>query len=1006
MALTEGFFSLSVVSVLEDVLKEQGKRLSDMDFASRKVEEDAARRYAASGWLRRTLELGANDFPEEPTEEEFRIGLRSGFILCTALNKVHPGAVPKIVANSSDSMIVPDAAALLAYQYFENVRNFLVAIEEIGLPAFETSDFEQGGKSSRIVNCILALKSYSEWKKMGGTGSWKFGANVRPTSSGNFFTRKNSNLFSNSFTRTRVNSCAEQNIMVESQETNSHSFSNLVHAVLLDKQPEDVPKIVESMLNKVVEEFERRIESQNEVVKTALRGLHGDSKSFSKLKVLSNPANATCEMKEKSEDIKVTMSKEENFHRNAENEEASKDKFLKQCLIIDQQQRHIQDLKLSLQTTKAGMEVMQTKCSLEIQLFGKHMSNLANAASGYHKVLEENRKLYNQVQDLRGSIRVYCRVRPNISGKSNISTIGYFHEGNITVNTKFGKEGRRNFTFNKVFGPSASQEEVFSDTRPLIRSILDGYNVCIFAYGQTGSGKTYTMNGPQELNQHNMGVNYRALRDLFNLAGQRRGTFTYDISVQMIEIYNEQVRDLLIGDGANRRLDIRNVSQNGVNVPDANLFPVSSMEDVIELMNIGQMNRVVGATALNDRSSRSHSCLTIHVQGKDFTSQTILRGCMHLVDLAGSERVDKSEVTGERLREAQHINKSLSALGDVISALAQKSSHIPYRNSKLTQLLQDSLGGQAKTLMFVHISPEMDAVGETISTLKFAERVSTIELGAARLNKESVEATEHKEKIASLKAASLTRGEDSDHLQSMTPTLSASKVKLRSPSPAYSSRKYKENVLSYQSSSHTQPMEEVHNVEITPASRKKTLSFDLQELLMVEEDSHPWPDSSPVLKPSEKNDKETSSGNWVDKVVVNTDWVEDEAAMPDFFYQRSVSDTRVFQVQQYRTHLDPATTDDSDDFDVGTSDSSEADALWQINAPKATHTISKDGSKIKKPLIKSMHHSDSRAPIQAQIPSPSRKISTGTGRTMLTYSSFGKSDGKRASSVGKMRGGK
>ena len=165
-------------------------------------------------------------------------------------------------------------------------------------------------------------------------------------------------------------------------------------------------------------------------------------------------------------------------------------------------------------------------------------------------------------------------------------------------------------------------------------------------------------------------------------------------------------------------LEIRNNSQNRLNVPSANLVPVSSTSDVIELMNIGQKNRAVGATALNDRSSRSHrfdsshlsieffdtlvlssyidtficSCLTVHVQGRDMTSGAVLRGCMHLVDLAGSERVDKSEVTGERLKEAQHINKSLSALGDVIAALAQRSSHVPYRNSKLTQLLQDSLG--------------------------------------------------------------------------------------------------------------------------------------------------------------------------------------------------------------------------------------------------------------------------------------------------------------------------
>lgn len=139
--------------------------------------------------------------------------------------------------------------------------------------------------------------------------------------------------------------------------------------------------------------------------------------------------------------------------------------------------------------------------------------------------------------------------------------------------------------------------------------------------------------------------------------------------------------------------------------------------------------------------------LTIHVRGRDLVSNSVLRGCLHLVDLAGSERVEKSEAVGERLKEAQHINKSLSALGDVISALAQKSQHIPYRNSKLTQVLQDSLGGHAKTLMFVHINPELNAFGETISTLKFAERVASIELGAAKSNKETGEIRELKEEV-------------------------------------------------------------------------------------------------------------------------------------------------------------------------------------------------------------------------------------------------------------------
>jgi kinesin family protein C2/C3 len=377
-----------------------------------------------------------------------------------------------------------------------------------------------------------------------------------------------------------------------------------------------------------------------------------------------------------------------------------KTRQFKQLTIFNQQQEDIEGLRQTLYTTRAGMQFMQKKFQEEFSSLGMHVHGLAHAASGYHRVLEENRKLYNQVQDLKGSIRVYCRVRPFLPGQSSFSsTIGNMEDDTIGINTasRHGKS-LKSFTFNKVFGPSATQEEVFSDMQPLIRSVLDGYNVCIFAYGQTGSGKTFTMSGPRDLTEKSQGVNYRALGDLFLLAEQRKDTFRYDIAVQMIEIYNEQVRDLLVTDGSNKRLEIRNSSQKGLSVPDASLVPVSSTFDVIDLMKTGHKNRAVGSTALNDRSSRSHSCLTVHVQGRDLTSGAVLRGCMHLVDLAGSERVDKSEVTGDRLKEAQHINRSLSALGDVIASLAHKNPHVPYRNSKLTQLLQDSLGKRIQVI--------------------------------------------------------------------------------------------------------------------------------------------------------------------------------------------------------------------------------------------------------------------------------------------------------------------
>ncbi|KAJ0980613.1 hypothetical protein J5N97_008868 [Dioscorea zingiberensis] len=1004
---------ISMISVVEDVLKQQGTRLYDKDLASRKAEEAAARRNEAAGWLRRMVGVvTAKDLPEEPSEEGFRLGLRSGIILCNALNKVVPGAIPKVVETPGDSIAVPDGAALSAYQYFENVRNFLVALEDLGIPTFEASDLEQGGKSSRVVHCVLALKSYNQWKQMGGNGLWKYGGNLKPAG-GKYFMRKNSEAFMNSLSRTQSVNDKFQELnsngdfpLEASEMTTSYSLSSLVRAVLSDKKPEEIPLLVEAMLSRVMEEFDRRIASQNELVKTSTKDAEDGERSISSPKAdveLPSPPNVEVE------DNSGTNLKEEIVNMNMIDEEAPKSDLSKQCAIIDNQQRDIQELKHVLQSTRAGVEYLKMQYSEEFSNLGKHLNVLSHAASEYHKVLEENRKLYNQVQDLKGNIRVYCRVRPFLPGQSsNMNSIGRIDDGSITIITplKYGKEGRKSFNFNKVFGPIASQEEVFADTQPLIRSVLDGYNVCIFAYGQTGSGKTYTMSGPKELNEQSLGVNYRALNDLFHLSEERKDTFQYEIAVQMIEIYNEQVRDLLASD------EIRNSSQNGVNVPDANLVPVTSTSEVLELMNVGQKNRAVSATALNDRSSRSHSCLTIHVQGRDMTSENVLRGCMHLVDLAGSERVDKSEVKGDRLKEAQHINKSLSALGDVIASLAQKNSHVPYRNSKLTQLLQDSLGGQAKTLMFVHISPEADAIGETISTLKFAERVATVELGAARVNKEGGEIKELKEQIVSLKAA-LARKDEPEYFTSTMSSPDLYTLKTGAALPLLPN--------------HRQPMEEVGNIEVQRNSGvlQKSSSFDLQELL-VAAGSHPWPESDPNSNFQKGGDREIGTGDWVDKLMLNKngavlgdfdslrDWEGDNGNLPYLFYQRYHSDVKVHPEQQFnrnasgrkenqeyelqRNRFDSATTDDSDDLDVATSDSSEADVLWQFNLPKVTSTTNIVGSKLRRPQVKSMKSPDIRTQSHSHIPSPSRKLPNQPLNRNTRLPSF---DGKRVSNTGK-----
>lgn len=1073
---SEGVLSVSMASVVESVLQKHGTRLNDLNLASRKAEEAALRRNEATGWLRTTVGfVCSKDLPAEPSEQEFRIALRNGIILCNALNKVRPGAVPKVVETSSDSVVLPDGAALSAYQYFENIRNFLVATQEMGIPSFEASDLEQGGKGSRVVNCILALKSYNDWKHRGGNGIWKYGGNLKPINSLKCIKRKNSEPFMNPLSRNPSmgekswdSLLSEQNgdLSLESSEMNACSLHVLVRSVLADKKPEEIPMLVESMLSKVMEEFEHRLASQNDLVKTTLEATNeaasDGNKSFTegsnemKVKTTFQTTNdaasdgnsylteGSSEMKMEMEDENAVESRnEEPLSLNSACDEEHKGQFLnqqeehkgqllKQQVFFIQKQKDIQELRDTLHSTRADMRFMQMKYSKEFCNLGRHFHSLTQAACMYHKVLEENRKLYNEVQDLKGSIRVYCRVRPFLSGQPNRqSTVDRIDEGSITIITpsKYGKEGRRSFNFNKVFGPFATQEEVFTDTEPLIRSVLDGYNVCIFAYGQTGSGKTYTMSGPNELTEHSQGVNYRALSDLFQLSEERRETSCYDVSVQMLEIYNEQVRDLLASDGLNKRLEIRNSSQNGLNVPEASLVHVASTSDVIELMNIGQRNRAVSATAMNDRSSRSHSCLTAHVQGRDITSGAIIRGSMHLVDLAGSERVDKSEVIGDRLKEAQHINKSLAALGDVISALAQKNSHVPYRNSKLTQLLQDSLGGQAKTLMFVHMSPELDAVGETISTLKFAERVATVELGTARMHKESGDVKELKEQIAVLKAALAKKEGEPEHLTSSISSPDLSRMRGSGLSPSHS-RKGGADISSDNNNRH--PMGDVGNIEVqnNSALRQRKPNFDVQELSTSNNSPSPSWDSNSASSPSQipkvdfqKGDKEEEDleEDWVDKMILNKNevasgdpsrrWEGNNGSLPESFYQNYLPDMRVHPEKPYGKQgnkkeargYESATTDDSDELEVATTaseNSSEADMLWSGIPSNGTAAANGFRPKSKKPKPKMGKIPELRSPSSSNSLKGPNGGSHSFGRNGRPPSN----DGKRSASFGRKTG--
>lgn len=357
----------------------------------------------------------------------------------------------------------------------------------------------------------------------------------------------------------------------------------------------------------------------------------------------------------------------------------------------------------------------------------------------------ERRRMHNLIQELRGNVRVFARIRPFLPGDGADDDAPAMcvpkSETALKLSTNEGDKKGHNFTFDRVFGPSIGQEAVFTEVSEFVQSALDGYNVCLFSYGQTGSGKTHTMQGTG--NGQMRGIIPRAIEQVGQYKEHlEKDGWQYDMQVSFVEIYNETIRDLLREEEFDEAKHDIKVSADGRRyITDINMVPLepTDSEAVEDVMRQAAKYRSVGSTDMNAVSSRSHSVFTLHLTALHPENRQALRGTLNLCDLAGSERLDRSKATGARAKEAMAINKSLSSLTDVFVSIGKKASHIPFRNSKLTYLLQPSLSGDGKTLMLVNMSPTEQSTPETLCSLRFAAQVNKCELGKAKRSLEEVD---------------------------------------------------------------------------------------------------------------------------------------------------------------------------------------------------------------------------------------------------------------------------
>ena len=334
----------------------------------------------------------------------------------------------------------------------------------------------------------------------------------------------------------------------------------------------------------------------------------------------------------------------------------------------------------------------------------------------------------------KGNVKVISRFRPmNELEKSNGNeeVAEFTSETSLTFNSE--NHNRIRFNFDRIFPPNSTQEELYNfGVKEIIDGVLDGYNGTVLAYGQTSSGKTYTMEGIID-DEIKMGVIPRMINHVFNFIRINKD-IEFIMKASMVELYQEKIRDLI--DTKRVNLNIRETPNRVIYIENLSEYYVYCENDILNILKIGRENRAQASTKMNEHSSRSHSIFMITINQKNNKEGNAKTGKLYLVDLAGSEKIAKTGATGTTLEEAKIINKSLTILGMVINSLTDgKSKHIPYRDSKLTRVLQESLGGNSKTCLIITCSPSVFNESETLSTLRFGERAKKIR-NKAKINKE------------------------------------------------------------------------------------------------------------------------------------------------------------------------------------------------------------------------------------------------------------------------------